>query len=91
MRLMPLPNGVGHHGRHREQDQGREPVLAQDADQGRGLALAHAGHEGHVRDGVLVAALGHRLLEELVGDGEAEQRLVVLERDRLFPCKRVAP
>ena len=82
-------NGVGDHGRHREQDQGREAVLAQDADQGGRLALARAGHEGHVGDGRLVPALADRGGEQLVGDHEIEQGLFPLEH-RLFPHKRVA-
>ncbi len=83
-----VDDGVGHHGRHREQDQGREAVLPQDAHEGGRLALARAGHEGHVGHRRLVAALADRGGEELVGDDEVEEGLLSLEH-RLLTYKRV--
>ena len=83
-----VDDGVGDHGRHREQDQGREPVLAQDAHQRGRLALAGPGHEGDVGDGRLVAALADRLGEQLVGDDEIEEGLFPLEH-RLLADERV--
>ena len=83
-----VDDGVGHHGRHRQQDQGREAVLPQDAHEGGRLALARAGHEGHVGHRRLVPALADRGGEELVGDHEVEEGLLSLEH-RLLTYKRV--
>ena len=63
-------------GGQREEDEGGVPGRAQDPPQGRRLPLADPRHQGDVGHCFFVAALADGLLEQLVGDGEAEQRRV---------------
>ncbi len=71
---MPLEKVPGIERGEREQHEGRDAALAQDARQRRRLALAGAGHELEVGHRLAVAARGDRLAQQLVGDGEVEER-----------------
>ena len=72
----PAVETAGDEGRYGQQHQGSITALSQDPDQRRGLALAGPGHHVDVGDGLAVPALGDYFFQQLIGDGEIEQRLV---------------
>ena len=62
--------------RRGQEDQGGVAVALEDAEQRWRLALPGARHDVEVRDDVGVLGLGYRLPQQILWDGEVEQRIV---------------
>ena len=75
-RAMPLPNVPGTSAAAVEENERGVARFVQYADERRRLALPRAGHDRQVRHHVGVLQVGHRLLQQVVRNGEVEQRLV---------------
>ena len=72
----PVAERARHQRRRRQEHQGGVARALQDADQWRRLALARSGHDRQVSHDVGVLDLGDRLTQEILRDGEVEQRIV---------------
>jgi hypothetical protein len=72
----PVAERAGDQGGRGQEDERRVPGAMQDADQRRRLPLARARHDLDVRHDLGITDLRHRLPQQVVGDGEVEQRIV---------------